>query len=230
MNPLYFSGLPAGMGKPNFTSAPNVFGMDIGNMGGTPKQGNWFEKIGNFLSSKDEQVLGDDGRVLPTNTFQATPTSEFLGVSNVKKETPVSEGPSTKLITMPDGSVRRVPSDTNTPGSTDMPGTNTDNFPTDNLPKGNGKDKENDLWSVGGQQAINKDYLENLGETSKDLAKFQALLGEGSKLADRMSLGYMMEADAFKNQADRSVTSNMALLNNMGLNLPSFKYDIQQFV
>ena len=131
---------------------------------------------------------------------------------------------------MPDGSVRRVPSDTNTPGATDMPGTNTDNFPTDNLPKGDGKGKENDLWSVGGQQAINKDYLENLGETSKDLAKFQALLGEGSKLADRMSLGYMMEADAFKNQGDRSVTSNMALLNNMGLNLPSFKYDIQQFV
>ena len=170
------------------------------------------------------------GDFTPTN-FTSGPAVFGMDVGNTsgfkKNNVPVSEGPSTKLITLEDGTVRRVPSDTTIPGSKDIPGSNTDNFPTDN---GKGKETENDLWSVGGQKEINKDYLENLGETSKDLAKFQALLGEGSKLADRMSLGYMMEADAFKNQGDRSVTSNMALLNNMGLNLPSFKYDIQQFV
>ncbi len=37
-----------------------------------------------------------------------------------EEEVPVTEGPGTKLITMPDGSVRRVPVDQNIPGSTVM--------------------------------------------------------------------------------------------------------------
>ena len=185
----------------------NVYGTQMGNMAGsgTPKQGNWFQRT--LLNPKwwapDEENSANPSVV----SGQLKKSGPAVWLDNQIKSGGVltdKSGDATVLGEIANKDKTKIP--------------------------GNEKNPEHDLWSVGGQQAINKDYLENLGETSKDLAKFQALLGEGSKLADRMSLGYMMEADAFKNQGDRSVTSNMALLNNMGLNLPSFKYDIQQFV
>ena len=212
---------------------------------GTPKQENWFERIGNFLSSKDEQVLGEDGRVLPTTT--ALPTwgvnSVFknkqqvgnvfkdpstLFTNNLKNQIPVSEGTSTKLITLEDGSVRRVPSSTNIPGAKDIPGSNTDNFPksdataTKEIP-------ENDYWSVEGQKEISKDYLKNLAEQSKDLNLFQFGLGEASKLPDRLSIGNVMKRRSYENQADRSLEWAKSVMSNMRLPLTSFRYDLQQF-
>lgn len=44
---------------------------------------NIFQKLLNFLSSKDQQKFDKAGNIIPTNTFQATPTTEYLGFTNV---------------------------------------------------------------------------------------------------------------------------------------------------
>tara|TARA_R100001510_G_scaffold40690_1_gene37055 strand:+ start:48 stop:632 length:585 start_codon:yes stop_codon:yes gene_type:complete len=44
---------------------------------------NIFQRLLNFLSSKDQQKFDKDGNIIPTNTFQATPTTEYLGFTNV---------------------------------------------------------------------------------------------------------------------------------------------------
>ena len=44
---------------------------------------NIFQRLLNFLSSKDQQKFDASGKVIPTSTFQATPVSEYLGVTNV---------------------------------------------------------------------------------------------------------------------------------------------------
>ena len=46
---------------------------------------NIFQRLLNFLSSKDQQKFDASGNVLPTNTFQPTPVSEYIGVTNVDK-------------------------------------------------------------------------------------------------------------------------------------------------
>jgi hypothetical protein len=76
---------------------------------------------------------------------------------------------------------------------------------------------------------LNEKYLKETGTQLKDLSQFQFLLGQMNKLPDRMSLGNMMKADAYKNQADRSVTSNIGLMSNMSLPLAGFRYDFQRF-
>ena len=93
--------------------------------------------------------------------------------------------------------------------------------------KGESDSKGN--WNAEQYKKINKDYLKTVGTESAKLAGYNFLLAQLNKLPDRMSLGNMLRAEAYKNQGDRSVTSNLGLLNNMSLNLPSFRYDIQQF-
>ena len=44
---------------------------------------NIFQRLLNFLSSKDQQKFDASGNVIPTSTFQPTPVSEYLGVTNV---------------------------------------------------------------------------------------------------------------------------------------------------
>ena len=44
---------------------------------------NIFQRLLNFLSSKDQQKFDASGNIIPTNTFQATPTTEYLGITNV---------------------------------------------------------------------------------------------------------------------------------------------------
>jgi hypothetical protein len=48
-------------------------------------RGSFFQKLLNFLSSKDQQKFNKDGKIIHTNTFQATPSTEFLGITNVDK-------------------------------------------------------------------------------------------------------------------------------------------------
>ena len=49
------------------------------------KDPNVFQSFMNFLFSKDQQKLDASGNVIPTNTFQPTPASEYLGITNVDK-------------------------------------------------------------------------------------------------------------------------------------------------
>ena len=44
---------------------------------------NIFQRLLNFLSSKDQQKFDASGNVIPTSTFQPTPVSEYLGITNV---------------------------------------------------------------------------------------------------------------------------------------------------
>ena len=44
---------------------------------------NFLQKFFNYLSSKDQQKFDASGKVIPTSTFQATPVSEYLGVTNI---------------------------------------------------------------------------------------------------------------------------------------------------
>jgi len=44
---------------------------------------NIFQRLLNFLSSKDQQKFDASGNIIPTSTFQATPTTEYLGITNV---------------------------------------------------------------------------------------------------------------------------------------------------
>ena len=44
---------------------------------------NIFQRLLNFLSSKDQQKFDASGDIIPTSTFQATPVSEYLGITNV---------------------------------------------------------------------------------------------------------------------------------------------------
>ena len=44
---------------------------------------NIFQRLLNFLSSKDQQKFDASGNIIPTSTFQPTPVSEYLGVTNV---------------------------------------------------------------------------------------------------------------------------------------------------
>ena len=44
---------------------------------------NIFQRLLNFLSSKDQQKFDASGNIIPTNTFQSTPTTEYLGITNV---------------------------------------------------------------------------------------------------------------------------------------------------
>ena len=44
---------------------------------------NIFQRLLNFLSSKDQQKFDASGNVIPTSTFQPTPVSEYLGVTSV---------------------------------------------------------------------------------------------------------------------------------------------------
>mgnify|MGYP003129215121 CR=1 FL=1 len=46
---------------------------------------NVFQNFMNFLFSKDQQKFDASGKVIPTNTFQPTPASEYLGITNVDK-------------------------------------------------------------------------------------------------------------------------------------------------
>jgi hypothetical protein len=54
--------------------------------GNVEKKGpNVFQNFMNFLFSKDQQKFDASGKVIPTNTFQPTPASEYLGITNVDK-------------------------------------------------------------------------------------------------------------------------------------------------
>ena len=44
---------------------------------------NLLQNVFNFLGSKDQQKFDASGKVIPTNTFQATPTTEYLGITNI---------------------------------------------------------------------------------------------------------------------------------------------------
>mgnify|MGYP003143230693 FL=1 len=44
---------------------------------------NIFQRLLNFLSSKDQQKFDASGNIIPTSTFQPTPVSEYLGITNV---------------------------------------------------------------------------------------------------------------------------------------------------
>ena len=48
---------------------------------------NIFQRLLNFLSSKDQQKFDASGNIIPTSTFQPTPVSEYLGVTNVDEST-----------------------------------------------------------------------------------------------------------------------------------------------
>ena len=56
MNPLYYSGLPEGL--PNFTSAPKVFGMDIGNMRGTSPNTKFDPRSGTMIGQNAPEGFG----------------------------------------------------------------------------------------------------------------------------------------------------------------------------
>ena len=59
------------------------------------------KSIWNFLGSKDQQKFDESGNIIHTNTFQATPLTEQLGITNVDDtiKPVISIGDDTKTVT-----------------------------------------------------------------------------------------------------------------------------------
>jgi len=197
-----------------YSSAPNIPGMQMGNMQGL----NPFEQImGGFrLGGKAYKNLFT-GR-LPSSGI--TELQEDINTRSVKKG---HDYRGFKKKAEDDVPFFIPGADKKVPGG--LPGSG-----SSSKDKGRGG-----LWTAEEQKGINKEYLEDLAKQSKDLEEFQFGIGEISKLADRASLGSMMSARAYENQANRSAQSNANLLNTLNLRLPSnmasFKYaDTVRFV
>tara|TARA_B100000427_G_scaffold324833_1_gene330656 strand:- start:730 stop:1410 length:681 start_codon:yes stop_codon:yes gene_type:complete len=204
----------------DFSSSPNVFGMDIGNMTsfgttlGIPKQGNILQQFGEYLAPSWQNSANPSVR---SGQLKESGQSKWLG-NYIKSGGTLSNesGEDTILGELK----KKAETKTDTTSSVD------DGVLTEHEKKLaiNAAEHEHNL-------DLQKKYLEQTGTQLKDLSQFQFLLGQMSKLPDRMSLGNMMRADAYKNQGDRSVTSNIGLMNNMGLpgGLAQFSYDFQRF-
>ena len=195
-----YSGLPSVI--PNFSSAPKVFGMDIGNMSGTSPNTTFDPRSGTMIGADAPEGFGRYwGGFLDIFTGG---DADKRGHGGGKKAAEGYGGVAENYETNTKGEITKIP------------------------PK---KDKYDGMYTPKEYKDINKDYLETVGTESAKLAQHNFLLAQMNKLPDRMSLGNMMKADAYKNQGDRSVTSNIGLMNNMGLpgGLAQFSYNFQRF-
>ena len=157
-------------------------------LGGQAFDALWPDPRGSEITRNVEANLAPDAvvdRPLPTRSFSEPPASSAVRDGLViPNEVPVTEGPGTKLITMPDGSARRVPVDQNIPGSTVMsvdgvPVTEkVDNFLADaktawlaktaNSPAAKAGFDEDDRWNLhmndqAWRKEMGRDYNQDLG-------------------------------------------------------------------
>ena len=203
----------------DFSSGPNVFGMDMGNMTGfgttlgIPKQGNILQQFGEYLAPSWQNSANTSVR---SGQLQKSGQSKW-GDRFVRGKVGIYSDESGE-----DTILGKLKKESKT--KTDTTGKVEDGVLTEHEKKLaiNAAEHEHNL-------DLQKKYLEQTGTQLKDLSQFQFLLGQMDKLPDRMSLGNMMKAEAYKNQGDRSVTSNLGLINNMSLPLAGFRYNFQQF-
>ena len=218
MSSSYFKGLED-LIPSNFTGGPNVFGMDIGNMRsfgttlGIPKQGNILQQFGEYLAPSWQNSANTSVR---SGQLQKSGQSKW-GDRFVRGKVGIYSDESGEDTIL--GKLKKKAET-----KTDTTGKVEDGVLTEHEEK-----LARQAAQHGQNLELQKKYLEQTGTQLKDLSQFQFLLGQMSKLPDRMSLGNMMKADAYKSQADRSVTSNLGLMNNMSLPLAGFRYDFQQF-
>jgi len=206
MSSSYFKGLED-LIPSNFTGGPNVFGTQIGNMSGSFTPQNALQGFSNFFTgfpSQDEIM----------NIRKDYPRSDhFKSETDLKKENKYKDPITNKIKDIDTREEIKI-------------GKSTDaNVGGESESKGGTMGK----WNEEEYKRINKDYLETVGTEQAKLAQHNFLLRQMDKLPDRMSLGNMMKADAYKSQADRSVTSNLGLMSNMSLPLAGFRYDFQRF-
>jgi len=179
-------------------------------------RGSFFQKLLNFLSSQDQKKFNKDGKIIPTNTFQATPSTEFLGITNVDKS-----------HTKP------------TLGRKINQAITGDYYKTDEqkeYAKAREKEKLDNL-GLGGDDEQNEnkgELLDKYGDILKDLSDDQleaAFMMKGVNLAGKFGEGGMRAADSYDNltRSIAAIAGALPQYNNPGFTISPMAYQNYAF-